>query len=154
MSKPDIFHTKNQWNILVIGNYYVHYQNSMLLTSLDTWRTLMHLFLFTNPHRENWFQYVSRVFATAIYFPCIITLKVVTFIHTSCPWSNLYTTLHVQVVTFMPHFMSQDLYIWIYFISIPCPFDGFFKFPVMTLTYLLNSQDLKYTWSNHCEFIT
>ena len=48
MSQPDmgsIFHIKNQWNILVIGNYY---QNLMLLISSDTKRTLMHLFLFTN----------------------------------------------------------------------------------------------------------
>ena len=54
MSKPDmgyIFHIKNQWNILVIWNYFVNYQNYqnwMLLTSSDTKRTLMHLFLFTN----------------------------------------------------------------------------------------------------------
>ena len=54
MSKPDIgsiFHINNQLNILVIGNYYVNYQNyqnSMLLTSSGTKRTLMHLFLFTN----------------------------------------------------------------------------------------------------------
>ena len=44
-------HKKNQWNILVIGNYYVNYQNYqnlMLLTSSDTKRTLMHLFLFKN----------------------------------------------------------------------------------------------------------
>jgi len=52
--KPDmgsIFHIKNQWNILVIGNYYVNYQNYqnlVLLTSSDTKRTLMHLLLFTN----------------------------------------------------------------------------------------------------------
>ena len=51
MSKPDmgsIIHIKNQWNILVIGNYYVNYQNLMLLTSSDTERTLMHLLLFTS----------------------------------------------------------------------------------------------------------
>ena len=54
MSKPDmgsIFHIKDQWNILVIGNYYVNYQNYqnlMLITSSDTKRTLMHLILFTN----------------------------------------------------------------------------------------------------------
>jgi len=54
LTKPDmgsIFHIKNQWNMLVIGNYYVNYQNYqnlMLLTSSDTKRTLMHLFLFTN----------------------------------------------------------------------------------------------------------
>ena len=62
MSKPDmgsIFHINNQRNILVIGNYYVNfqnYQNSMLLTSSDTKRTLMHLFLFTNSAKENWFH--------------------------------------------------------------------------------------------------
>jgi len=54
MSQPDmgpIFHIKNQWNILIIGNYYVNYQNYqnlMLLAFSDTWVTLMHLFLFTN----------------------------------------------------------------------------------------------------------
>ena len=45
------FSQKNQWNILVIGNYYVNYQNYqflMLLTPSDTKRTLMHLYLFTN----------------------------------------------------------------------------------------------------------
>ena len=39
MSKPGMrstFHIKNQWNIVVIGNYYVNYQNLMLLTSSDT----------------------------------------------------------------------------------------------------------------------
>ena len=51
MSQPDmgyIFYIKNQWNILVVGNYYVNYQNLMLLISSDTKRTLMHLLLFTN----------------------------------------------------------------------------------------------------------
>ena len=54
MSKPEmgfIFHIKNRWNILVIGNYsanYQNFQNLMLLTSSATKRTLMHLFLFTN----------------------------------------------------------------------------------------------------------
>ena len=54
MSQPDmesIFHIKNQWNILVIGNYYVNLknvQNSMVLSSSGTKRTLMHRFWFTN----------------------------------------------------------------------------------------------------------
>ena len=54
MSKPDmgsIFHIQNLWNILVIGNYYVNYQNYqnlMLLSPSDNKRTLVHLFLFTN----------------------------------------------------------------------------------------------------------
>ena len=45
------FHKNNLWNILVIENYYVNYQNyqdQMLLSFSDTRRTLMHLFLFTN----------------------------------------------------------------------------------------------------------
>ena len=81
MSKPDmgsIFQIKNQWNILVIGNFYVNYQNCqnlILLTSSNTKRTLMYLFLFTNSaHRENWFQYVRRAYATAFNFHCILTL--------------------------------------------------------------------------------
>jgi len=79
LSKPDmgsIFHIKNQRNILVIGNYYMNYQNCqnlMLLTFSDTKGTLMYLFLFTNPPRENCFQYARRVYATAIN-SCIITL--------------------------------------------------------------------------------
>ena len=43
-------HLSHQWNILAIWNYYVNYQNYqnlMLLTSLDTERTLI-LFLLTN----------------------------------------------------------------------------------------------------------
>ena len=53
MLKPDMgsnFHIKNQRNILVIGNYYVNYQNYqnlMLLTSSDTIKTLIHPFLLT-----------------------------------------------------------------------------------------------------------
>jgi len=49
-SQPDMG-LKNQWNILVKGNFYVNYQNYrnyMLLSSSGTKRTLMHLFLFTN----------------------------------------------------------------------------------------------------------
>ena len=81
MSKPDmgsIFHIQNHWNILVIGNYYVNYQNyqnSMLLSSSDTRLKLMHLFLFTNTARRELFQYVRREYATANKFPCIITLE-------------------------------------------------------------------------------
>jgi len=78
MSKPDmgsIFHINNQWNILVIGHYYVHYQNyqnSMLLTSSDIKRTLMHCL-----------QIPRRVYATAINFPCIsflILLELIVYI--------------------------------------------------------------------------
>ena len=45
----------------------------MLLTTSDANRTLQHLFLFTNS-AQHWFQYVRRVYATAINFPCITTL--------------------------------------------------------------------------------
>ena len=78
MSQPDmgsIFHIKNQWNIFVAWNYYVNFQNSMLLSSSDTKLTLMYLFLFINSTQRDLFQHVRRVYATAINFPCIITLN-------------------------------------------------------------------------------
>ena len=51
---------------------YQNYQNLMLLTSSDTKRTLMHLFLFTNSAQR--VQYVRRVYTTAINIPCITPL--------------------------------------------------------------------------------
>ena len=71
-----IFHIKNQWNTLVIGNYYVNYQNYqnlMLLTSSDT-SILVYKF---RPERTGLIQYVLRVYATAINFPCITLLYIV-----------------------------------------------------------------------------
>ena len=66
------------WYILVIGNYCVNYQifqNSLLLTSSDTKRTLMHQFnsCLQIPPR------VRRVYATAINFPCITFLFIVMY---------------------------------------------------------------------------
>ena len=69
---------KNQWNILVMGNYHVNYQNEMLLSSSDTRGTLMHLFLSTNTAqpRENWFQLYAENTQTQLTFlallPCIV----------------------------------------------------------------------------------
>ena len=36
------------------------------------------------PPRENWFQYVSRVYTTANKFPCIITLGNIRFTPPGC----------------------------------------------------------------------
>ena len=50
MSQPDmgsIFYIKINENE-IIENYYVNYQNLMLLTISDTKRTLMHLYLYPN----------------------------------------------------------------------------------------------------------
>ena len=58
-----VFYMKNQRNILVIGNYYVNYQNYqnlMLLTSSATKQTLLHLFLFTNSAQK---ELVSHMYA-------------------------------------------------------------------------------------------
>ena len=55
-----------------------NFLNSMLLSSSDTKRTLIHSCL-QIPPRENWFQYVRRVYATAINFPCIITFTLPAF---------------------------------------------------------------------------
>jgi len=68
MLKPDmgsIFHIKNQWNILVIGNYYVNYpnyQNQMLLTSSDTKRTPMQILVYkSRPERTGFNIYNGTI---------------------------------------------------------------------------------------------
>jgi len=88
MTKPEmgsIFHIKNRWNILLIRNYYVNhqnYQNLKLLLSSDTKRTLMHLFLFANSaQRELVSTCTQSIYATAINFPCIITLSLTNIKH-------------------------------------------------------------------------
>ena len=74
MPKPNmgsVFHIKNQWNIIVIGSYYVNYknyQNLMLLSSSDTKRTLMHNYCLQIPPRENWFQYVRNWNKFSLHF--------------------------------------------------------------------------------------
>ena len=81
MSKPymgSIFHINNQWNILVIGNYYVNYQNFQNSMPLPPRILNEHWGIYSClqiPPRENWFQYVRRVYATAINFPCISSLN-------------------------------------------------------------------------------
>ena len=71
MSQPDmgsIFQMKNHWNILVIGNYYVNYQNFQINARILN----EHLCIYSClqiPPRD-----VRRVYATAINFPCIIIL--------------------------------------------------------------------------------
>ena len=72
MAKPDmgsIFHIKKSMKLLCeLSNY----QNLMLLTSSDTEQTSISCLQI--PPKENWFQYVRRVYATAINFPCITPL--------------------------------------------------------------------------------
>jgi len=64
MSQPDmgsIFHIKK--SMKYSSNYYVNYQNYqnlMLLTSLDTKQTLMHLFLFTNSAQREMFSICAQ----------------------------------------------------------------------------------------------
>ena len=58
----------------------LNYQSLMSLFSSDTKRTLLHLFLFTNSAQRELVQYVRKVYATAINFPCIITLICAMFI--------------------------------------------------------------------------
>ena len=65
MSKPDmgsIFHLNNQWNILVIGNYYVNYQNYqylMLLTSSDNTDASILVYKF-RPERTGFNMYAEN----------------------------------------------------------------------------------------------
>ena len=51
----------------------------MLLSSSNILEHCLHLFT-NSAKKENWFQYVRRVNATAINFPCIITLQRVKYI--------------------------------------------------------------------------
>ena len=82
MSKPEmgsIFNIKNQRNILVIGNYYVNYQNYQNLMLLSSSARILneHWCIYSClqiPPRENWFHHVRRVYAAAFIFPCILTL--------------------------------------------------------------------------------
>ena len=50
----------------------------MLLFSSDTRVKLMHLFLLTNTAQRG-FHYIRREYATAIHFPCLITLGLFLF---------------------------------------------------------------------------
>ena len=114
MSKPDmgsIFHIKNQWIILVIGNYYVNYQNYqnlMPLSSTNTKRTLMHLLLFQIPPKENWFQYVRRVYSTAITFFALHTWCRISFFILFCLKE---VNIFLNMCTYQ-HFIMEFLKCW------------------------------------------
>ena len=81
-----IFHIKNQWNILVkvttimwiikISKIKFFYSPRILNKHWCKYSCLQ------IPPREYWFQYVSRVYATAINIPCIIyTLVCIMYCH-------------------------------------------------------------------------
>jgi len=81
------FHKNNLLNILVIWNYSVNfqsYQNSILLISSDTKRTLIHdssILVYKLTAQRELVQYVRRVYASAINFSCISTLDKSIFAH-------------------------------------------------------------------------
>ena len=82
MAQPDmvsIFHIKNQWNILVIGNIMWIIEIFKIQWLYPPRILNEHCCIYSClqiPSGENWFQYVRRLYATAINFPCIITLVV------------------------------------------------------------------------------
>ena len=71
-----IFTKNNQWNIVVIGKYYVNsqnYQNLMLLSSLNTKRTLMQLFLFSERTGFNMYtEYTQPQLTLLALVPCMV----------------------------------------------------------------------------------
>ena len=81
MSKPEmgsIFHINNQWNILVYRKLFCELSKlskfnafNLLGYQTNTWGIYSCLQI---PPRENWFQYVRRVYANAINFHCITFL--------------------------------------------------------------------------------
>ena len=79
MSQSDmesIFTKNNQWNIVVIGKYYVNsqnYQNLMLLSSSNTKRTLMQLFLFSERTGFNMYtEYTQPQLTFLALVPCMV----------------------------------------------------------------------------------
>ena len=108
-----IFHIKNQWNILFIGNYYVNYQNYQnlrLLTSTDTKRTLMHLFIFTNSGQRElvsvctmYAEYTQLQLTFLALYPCLLLclsmlnewrtvfFKILNRVNDHFWWDTLYT---------------------------------------------------------------
>ena len=66
--------------------------NEMLLTSSDTKQRLMHLFLFRISTQREPVQFVRRIYATAINFPCIIALGFTRI--ESYKDRNLWTKIH------------------------------------------------------------
>ena len=124
MSKPDmgsIIHIKNQWNILVIGNYYgnyQNYQNLMLLTSSDTKRTLMHLLWFTNSaqrelvsictqriHNRNWLS-----------LPYILAHDLVCEVSYFLTWLFIYNIL--MTFTKFSEFQKRNCQIYSFFLNV------------------------------------
>ena len=68
----------------------------MLLSSSDTKRTLMHSYSCLQiPPRENWFQYVRRVYTTAINFPCITSLPIPMFKLSISNLVSFYCVIHI-----------------------------------------------------------
>ena len=96
----------------------MNYQNLMLLASLDTKRTLMHLFMLTNSAQytlmhlfffTNFAQYVRRVYATVIKFPCITTLGKALF--TFFPENEVHTILSSFLINFLVYFFIQKTFL-------------------------------------------
>ena len=52
------------------------------------------------PSRENWLQYVLRVYATAINFPYIRTLIILTAAFPTAPWNTEYMTKNEREILF------------------------------------------------------
>jgi len=89
MLQPDmgsIFHIKKSTKYSGHRKLLCELSNLMLLTSSDTKRTLMHLFLFTNSAQRELVSICTQSCTTAINFPCITPLK----FFSKCGASNLF----------------------------------------------------------------
>ena len=85
MSKPDmgtIFHMKSQWTILCI-------MWKSKLSKFNAFNLHGYYSCLQTPPRENWFQHVRRVYATAINFPCV------TFLDCSTYSTNMFRNLNL-----------------------------------------------------------
>ena len=100
ISWPDmgsIFHIKSQWNILVIETIMWIFKIFKIQCFYPPRILIEHWCIYSCLHlppRENWFQYVRRVYATAINFPCIITLLITLLILKRIPSHCVAWSIH------------------------------------------------------------
>ena len=95
------------------------------LSSSHTRRTLTCIYSCLQiPPRENWFQYVRRVYATAINFPCINTLIVIFWTNIEIQRIKIVTIFKFHIIKYMKSWKNIEnlCYYYYYIILANCVF--------------------------------
>ena len=93
---------------------YQNYQNSMILTSSDSKRTLRHLFLFTNSTRENWFQYYAEYTQLQLTFLGLHSWTQYFFYTTHFPYLQLMLSFRKLMFLIIQPLLDDylDVFLW------------------------------------------